>query len=175
MQHDDRHSLKLPTSPLRGTAGPAWLLAVWWAATALTAQAQPQTAAPSGPPAIAAPQATAAAATAATARPPARPDALEQRLALLTRELSLTDAQRQQVRAILEEQRAHVRELWSDPSLPAAERVGRLKAVTDHTGDAIRAILTPEQRTHYTAPRPPPSPEEGQHALTVWMDRLQGR
>ena len=78
---------------------------------------------------------------------------LEGRMKLLTAELQLTPDQQLRVRALLERQREQVRELWSDSSVPPAQRVGSTQAISDRTVAAIRGLLDATQREKYIQPR----------------------
>ena len=78
---------------------------------------------------------------------------LDRRMALLTAELTLTASQQNQIKALLQHQREDVRQLWSDPAVPAALRIGRTQAISERTADSIRNLLDEEQRKKYLQPR----------------------
>src|SRR4051794_6135051 len=61
---------------------------------------------------------------------PARTNGLEERVQLLTKELDLDPGQQASVRAILLAQRTEVIKAWSDPTVPAAARVGTTQAIS---------------------------------------------
>jgi len=115
-------------------------------------------------------------ATAAAAKPRAAPQhrdaGLDERVKLLAAELDL-DAQLQlEVRRILEDQRTQIEKVWSNTALPAASRVSATRAISDRTGDQIRALLNDEQKAKFTPPRRPRDPEASATAPTVqdWMN-----
>ncbi len=121
----------------------ALVLALWIPVAALAGAPviDPATATPARP----------AQSAGATARSIASP--LDRRMDLLTAELALTASQQNQVKALLQHQREDVRQLWSDPAVPAALRVGRTQAISERTADAIRSLLDEEQRKKYIQPR----------------------
>jgi len=88
-----------------------------------------------------------------TARP--RPGSIDYRVRLLTAELKLDAKQQQQVRRILEDQRAMTLKSWGDESVPSAVRVKNTQAISEKTADRIRAILDEKQRERYIKPIPP--------------------
>jgi Spy/CpxP family protein refolding chaperone len=96
---------------------------------------------------------------------------LEQRITLLSAELSLDAQQQAQVRRILEDQREQVRRVWNDSSLAAADRVSATRVIGDRTADRIRAILTEEQKAKYHQARKPRGAEENSPSPSVeeWM------
>jgi hypothetical protein len=98
------------------------------------------------------------------------------RVALMTKELGLDARQQTQVKAILEDQRAEIARIWSDPAVSSALRIGATQAIGDKTADRIRATLNDEQRKKYIKPR--------QREATVgapgtdvqkWMKTAQGQ
>ena len=96
---------------------------------------------------------------------------LEQRITLLSAELSLDAQQQAQVRRILEDQREQVMRVWNDSSLPAANRVSATRVIGDRAADRIRAILTEEQKAKYHQARKPREPGENPPSPSVeaWM------
>lgn len=97
--------------------------------------------------------------------------ALEQRVALLAKELGLDEHQQSEVRRILLEQRAEIARIWADESQPPGQRIAATQAVGDRTGDKIRALLSDRQRERYNKARPatpaePPNPE-----VEEWITR----
>jgi hypothetical protein len=107
---------------------------------------------------------------------PQRRAGIDERMALLTKELSLDAAQQAEVRKILEMQRAHIVQVWNDESAPAAQRVYRTRAISERTEDGIRALLTDEQKQKYFKPRPAGVAAGGAPAdLATWMDKVNGR
>ena len=96
---------------------------------------------------------------------------LEQRITLLSAELSLDAQQQAQVRRILEDQREQVMRVWNDSSLAAADRVSATRGIGDRTADRIRAILTEEQKAKYHKARKPREAGENSASPSVeeWM------
>ena len=80
---------------------------------------------------------------------------LEDRVRILTQWLNLDATQQTEVRKVLQGQREQVKSLWSDTSVPAAQRISATQAISDRTGDQIRAMLNEEQKKKYNPPRPP--------------------
>lgn len=80
---------------------------------------------------------------------------LEDRVRILTQWLKLDATQQTELRKILEGQREQVRSLWDDTSVPAAYRISATQAISDKTGDQIRAMLNEEQKKKFNPPRPP--------------------
>ncbi|MCX7056776.1 MAG: hypothetical protein NTZ79_06180 [Proteobacteria bacterium] len=118
-----------------------------------------------------------------TDAPPAAPrelhahagDGLEHRLAVLAKALELDAAQREKLHKILVDQRDAVQKVWHDPKLLPAERAPATRALTERTGDQIRAILTAEQQAKYNPPKPPapPAPDSGPPDVERWMRATQ--
>ncbi len=97
---------------------------------------------------------------------------LSDRVQLMTRELGLTADQQFALQNILLEHRAEIAKVWSDPSVPAAIRVGATQAIGEKTADKIRAMLTDEQREKYNKPRQQkPVPNALGDDVQKWMDR----
>ncbi len=145
-----------------------WVLGVSLAAgTAASAEGL------AGPP----PPATGVAATPdATPRSGAGSSALDRRMALLTRELRLDEAQQQKVRTLLQGQRAQILQVWQDESLSSALRIKHTQVITERTEDAIRAVLTDEQRRLYSKARPggaaPGAAGGTSPELSTWIDAV---
>lgn len=97
------------------------------------------------------------------------------RVQLLTRELGLDTQQEQAVAALLAQQRTSVARVWSDPSVPAALRVGATQAIGDRTAEQIRALLNEEQRKRYLQPRQHDAPVGAPGGdVQKWMQSAQG-
>jgi hypothetical protein len=96
---------------------------------------------------------------------------LDDRVRLLSAELHLDATQQDAVRRILEGQRAQVKQLWNDTSVPAAYRVSAMRAIGEHTAERIRALLNERQRQNYLAAKPPRKTEESSPTPSVedWM------
>lgn len=132
---------------LRSVAGVLAAGAMAWAC----AVGQAATAAPeAGVPAVAAP-----------ARQAGHPDpnkALDDRMALMTKELNLDARQQDSIRTLLLLQRSEMIKAWSDPSVPAAVRVSAVQGISERTADRIRSVLTDAQREKYIKWRPHETP-----------------
>lgn len=97
---------------------------------------------------------------------------LENRVQLMTKELELDAGQQIALRNVLIEHRTEVAKAWSDPSVPAAIRVGATQAVTEKTTARIRAMLTDEQREKYIKPhRHETAGGTSGDDVQTWMDR----
>jgi Spy/CpxP family protein refolding chaperone len=98
------------------------------------------------------------------------------RVALMARELDLDARQQAQVKAILEDQRAEVTRIWSDPSVSSAVRIAATQAIGDKTADRIRAALNDEQRKKYIKPRPHDAGVGAPGSdVQKWMKTAQGQ
>jgi hypothetical protein len=78
---------------------------------------------------------------------------LNQRMALLSKELNLDEAQQAAVRRLLLQQREQTIRVWNDETTPAAVRIKATQGLADRTAEQIRALLTDAQRSHYSQPR----------------------
>lgn len=100
--------------------------------------------------------------------------ALDERLALMTKELNLDARQQDSVRTILLLQRTEVIKAWSDPSVPAAIRVSALQGISERTADRIRSVLTDAQREKYIKWRPHETPVGAPGGdVEKWMNPVQ--
>jgi hypothetical protein len=99
---------------------------------------------------------------------------LDHRVAVLSKALDLDARQQRELSGIFASQREAVKKIWRDPALLPAERVPATRAVEDRTADAIRAILTDEQKKKYNPPRPPPAPS-GPPDVGAWMDAARAK
>lgn len=97
---------------------------------------------------------------------------LDDRVRILTQWLGLDATQQNELRKVLEGQREQVRSLWSDTSVPAAYRISATQAISDRTGDQIRAMLNEEQKKKFNPPRPPRDETAASARPNVedWMD-----
>lgn len=101
---------------------------------------------------------------------------LEDRVRALTQGLDLDASQQAALRKVLINQREQILKVWNDPSpVPAAYRIGAVKAITDHTADQIRALLNDEQRKKYNPPRRPSPEGEQRPDVSAWMDAIGPR
>ena len=94
---------------------------------------------------------------------------LEDRVRILTQWLGLDATQQTELRKVLEGQREQVRSLWGDTSVPAVQRISATQAISDKTGDLIRAMLNDEQKKKFNPPRPPHD-TSARHNVEDWMD-----
>jgi hypothetical protein len=74
---------------------------------------------------------------------------VDARMERLTTDLSLTDAQKPKVKAVLEETAKKARELRDDSSLSQEQRREKRTAITEEESKSMKAILTPEQMEKY--------------------------
>jgi Spy/CpxP family protein refolding chaperone len=74
---------------------------------------------------------------------------IDQRMERLTTELSLTDAQKPKVKAVLEDTQKKMRELRDDSSLSQEQRREKFTALREDESKALKPILTPEQMEKY--------------------------
>jgi hypothetical protein len=101
---------------------------------------------------------------------------LDRRVELLARELDLDAAQKLKVKALLEGQREQVARTWQDESVPGALRVARTQAISEHTEDGIRALLTDAQRQKYLKARPDHATIGGtSDDLATYMNQMNRR
>jgi hypothetical protein len=87
---------------------------------------------------------------------------LDERAANLSKVLGLNETQQSELREVLASQREQFRKLVIDPSVPAAYRIGRIRAINDKTEERIRGLLNDEQKKIYLQPRPRDAPEPAQ-------------
>jgi len=95
---------------------------------------------------------------------------LDDRIAILSKNLELTEAQRSAVKKILvqrQEQTLRIR----NSAEPGNVRVGQFRALQDQTVNQIRAILTDEQKKKYDplVLRKMPPPDTPQRSLEDWI------
>ncbi len=90
-------------------------------------------------------------ARAADAPAPAKPaaaergDVLRERLQQLTKDLKLSDEQRDQVQTIVRDRIEKLRELRQDTALSQAEKMDKFKALREELTAEVKKVLTPEQ------------------------------
>jgi uncharacterized membrane protein len=99
----------------------------------------------------------------------------QDRISALTQALNLDAAQQIQLKKILSQHHEQIQKVWNDVELPPARRVAATQAISDHTADQIRAMLTEEQRKKYNAPRPPrdPQADSSKRSVEDWMNATQ--
>ena len=102
---------------------------------------------------------------------------LDERVAFYAKELNLDAHQQSELRRLLIEQRERVQQLWSETTMPAAQRIQATKAIEDATSDRIRAMLNEEQRKKYNPPRPPHDKliEAQSTSVEDWMRLISAR
>lgn len=76
----------------------------------------------------------------------AHPRVGQRRIGRLAQALGLTDAQKAQIKSILQAQRPKVQAVRQNSSLSPEEKKSQLKAIGKETRAQIAAILTPEQK-----------------------------
>lgn len=74
---------------------------------------------------------------------------VDARMERLTTELSLTDAQKPKVKAVLEDSQKKFQELRGDSSLSQEQRREKMTAIREDESKALKPILTPEQMEKY--------------------------
>jgi hypothetical protein len=100
----------------------------------------------------------------------ARRSGLEDRVAMLTKALDLDPIQQGALRKVLQRQREQVLRIWSDGSMPSAERIASTTAASKQTAKQIRALLNEEQRKKYDPPPPgDPGRAVGNAHVEDWM------
>jgi Spy/CpxP family protein refolding chaperone len=104
-----------------------------------------------------------------TSSPYKRPT-LDDRVAVLSKNLELTEAQRSAVKKILEQrqqQTVRIRELEA----PGNVRIEQFRALQERTVAQIRAVLTDEQKKKYDPllPRTRPAPSAPQRSVEDWI------
>lgn len=119
--------------------------------------------------------ATAASRPASAVRATHGGQSLAGRVDMLAKALELDASQKLALQGILQSQREQVRKIWSDTSMAPAYRIASTMAVSDRTGDAIRAILNEEQKQKYNLARPPQEQVAGfaRPDVAEWMGSMQ--
>src|SRR5262245_36430164 len=82
---------------------------------------------------------------AASKMPPGH-ESVAERLESMSKELNLTQEQREKIRPVLEEHSKQMRELRNDTSLTPEQRRDKARAMMMETHEKIAAVLTPEQK-----------------------------
>ncbi|MCF7688641.1 MAG: Spy/CpxP family protein refolding chaperone [Cephaloticoccus sp.] len=85
------------------------------------------------------------------------------RMKHMVEELGLTEAQKGQIKGIMESQRAKMEALREDETTPRTEKRAKMQAMRDEIQKSIRAVLTPEQQAKFDA-MPRPDPRQGRPA-----------
>jgi Spy/CpxP family protein refolding chaperone len=77
---------------------------------------------------------------------PAGPGNIDRRLAMLSRRFDLTEAQKQQVRPLLQDALQQARSIHQDTLLTPDQKMAKMRELHQGLRGKIEAILTPEQR-----------------------------
>lgn len=77
----------------------------------------------------------------------------ERQLAHLTKALSLTSAQQDQIRPLLAERTQKMQALMQDQQLAPKDRRMQMRSISEGTQNGINAVLTDEQKQKYAAMR----------------------
>jgi hypothetical protein len=109
------------------------------------------------------------------ARHAAAPSALDRRVEALSKALGLDVEQKLQLYKILVSQREQVRQIWNDETRPSAYRIVATQTASNKAGDAIRAMLSEEQKQKYNLSQPPPEArvDSARPNVAQWMGALQ--
>jgi hypothetical protein len=104
-------------------------------------------------------------------------DPLAERVRTFSQALDLDPAQQVQVRIILQSQREEMQKVWSDPSVPAAYRVGATRSISEKSADRIRALLNDEQLKKYKLRNQARDATAGAESASVenWMNASKQR
>jgi Spy/CpxP family protein refolding chaperone len=111
-----------------------------------------------------------------TAAPPRRMSShykrptLDDRIAVLSKNLELTDAQRSAVKKILEQRQQQTVRI-RESEAPGNVRIEQFRALQERTVAQIRAVLTDEQKKKYDPllPRTRPAPSTPQRSVEDWI------
>jgi periplasmic protein CpxP/Spy len=80
---------------------------------------------------------------------PGQPMTAEQRLQRMTRQLSLTDAQQQLIKPILENEAKQMQSLQEDSTLSQQDRTSKMMQIRQGTSEQIKPILNADQQQKY--------------------------
>jgi protein CpxP len=80
---------------------------------------------------------------------PGRPMTAEQRLQRMTMQLSLTDAQQQLIKPILENEPKQMQSLQEDSTLSQQDRTSKMMQIRQGTSEQIKPILNADQQQKY--------------------------
>jgi Spy/CpxP family protein refolding chaperone len=95
---------------------------------------------------------------------------LDDRVAVLSKNLELTDAQRSAVKKILEQRQQQTVRI-RESEAPGNVRIEQFRALQERTVAQIRAVLTDEQKKKYDPllPRTRPAPSTPQRSVEDWI------
>jgi Spy/CpxP family protein refolding chaperone len=85
---------------------------------------------------------------------PGRGGNVENRLENLSKQLNLTNEQKEKIRPLLKHEMERIREIRNNTSLTQAEARRRMQTVRKNTNQHIAEILTPEQKKQWRQMRP---------------------
>jgi Spy/CpxP family protein refolding chaperone len=74
---------------------------------------------------------------------------VENRLEMMSKQLNLTDAQKEKIRPLLKHEMERMREIRNNTSLSQAEARQRMATVRRNTREHIAEVLTPEQKKQW--------------------------
>jgi hypothetical protein len=94
---------------------------------------------------------------------------VEDRIQAMAKGLDLDAKQQVELRKLLESQRAQIKRVWADSSMPADDHVNATRAILMRTGDRIRAMLSEEQKKKYFAAATPRDSKVGSPDVEYWM------
>jgi len=78
--------------------------------------------------------------------PPPSPPSTAERLENLAQQLNLTDAQKEKIKPILEDEAKQIQGLRDDTLLTREQRFSKFKEIRENTQSQIRPLLTEEQQ-----------------------------
>jgi len=78
-----------------------------------------------------------------------QPMSSDQRLQMMTQQLSLTGDQQEQIKPILENESQQMQALRSDTALSQQDRMSKMQAIRKDTASQIKPILNADQQTKY--------------------------
>lgn len=87
----------------------------------------------------------------------------DQRLAHLTKTLSLTSDQQAKIKPMLEQEQQQMQSLHQDTSMAPADRRSKAMQIRQGTNDQIKSVLTADQQTKFTQMQDRQMEHMGQH------------
>ena len=78
-----------------------------------------------------------------------QPMSADQRLQMMTQQLTLTSDQQDKIKPILENESQQMQSLRSDSSLSQQDRMAKVKEIRENTNSQIKPILTSDQQTKW--------------------------
>jgi hypothetical protein len=95
---------------------------------------------------------------------------LDDRVARFAKSLNLSEAQRSEVRKILEQRQQGVFRLRTAPLVTGNTAIDRFRALQVKTVEQIRAVLNDEQRKNYNPLAPRSIPQTAQPSVEDWLE-----